>query len=505
MADEPTLAVSVQESILTCIAFGSDDNSTFVSTTIDVVYLDQPLSDIAAKCIAFRRKYKQPPGMQHIDDVFADILENTDSKQRSSYQRILNAMIRLEKNLNTKFIADLVHDFNRRRAQRLAIHKAAQVYQDDKSDNTTDMIDEIFRAALRDGSMLQRNRGFTLREPEALGFLDRSVNTFCPIGIEQFDNVGLHPAKKEMLLFIAARNKGKSQFLHHCGKLAAHKGWKVVHYTLENSAEMSAMRYFQSFYSGVKRPGNFPVTRFESISNNKTDLVASEFKPLFTVYPGDLGDNKNPTHDFLAYKQEKDYKLNNIRVKHYPTGMLSFDQFQRDLDEMDLIDHFTPDLVMIDYPQMMKLRRGENDWTHLEELAIQLRGSAIERNYALVVPQQGNRASESAQTVYGHHGGGSIGMLAVADNAITYSQTPAEEKHGVARLYAQKVRNDQARFTILITQHYPSGQFCLDSRFMSDDLRKKVEEFTGFQGDNIEAEDEEEPVDDRRRIAKARG
>src|SRR5215469_14089413 len=121
--------LSVQESICTCIAFGTDDNAAFVANAVDVTLLDAPLNDIVARCVSYRKRYKNAPGREHIDDVFTQILSNGEDKRHNSYQRILSNMLRLERSLNTRFVADLVHEFNRRRNQRIAISKAAEIYQ----------------------------------------------------------------------------------------------------------------------------------------------------------------------------------------------------------------------------------------------------------------------------------------------------------------------------------------------------------------------------------------
>jgi hypothetical protein len=479
--------LSVQESITTCIAFGTDDNAAFVASATDVTLLDPPLNDIVARCMSYRKKYKQAPGREHVDDLFTGILSNKDDKRHNSYQRILTSMIRLERTLNTRFVADLVHEFNRRRNQRIAISKAAELYQNG-DETAADQIDTIFRQSLKSTHTLARNKGFTLAETAALKFLDRNPGDYCRLGIEPFDRVGLYPTKKEMLLFIAARNKGKSQFLHHCGKMALLKGWRSVHYTLENSGEMTAMRYFQTLYSGVKREGDYRYTGFEE-RRGVTDLRTTVFEPNFVIA------DKEDTEEYLGEKMHTDYFLANLRVKSYPTGSLSFDMLERDLDEMELLENYKPDMVMIDYPQIMRLTGTGDRWEKLEDLAIRLRGSAVERDYALVVPQQGTRAAESASEVRGHHGSGSIGMLSVADNAVTYSQTEAEEKSGIARLYSQKVRNDEARQTVVISQHYASGQFCIpgQAHYMDDDLRAKISTYIGtsHEGDIDEEESQD--------------
>jgi hypothetical protein len=485
--NEERFTLSVQESLSTCIAFGTDDNAAFVASAIDVTLLDPPLNDIVTRCLSYRKRYKQAPGREHIDDVFTQILSNKDDKRHNSYQRILTQMLRLERTLNTKFVADLVHEFNRRRNQRAAISKAAEIYQNG-DETAADQIDALFRESLKSTHSLSRNKGFTLAETAALAFLDRKPSDYCLLGIDPLDRVGCIPTKQEMLLFIAARNKGKSQFLHHCGKMALLKGWRSVHYTLENGGAMSAMRYFQSLYSGVKREGDYRYTGFED-RRGVIDLRTSVYRPDFVI------EHKKATERFLAEKMERDYFLDNMRIKAYPTGSLNFEMLEKDLDEMELLENFKPNMVMIDYPQIMRLRGGSGDrWEKLEDLAVQLRGSAVERDYALVVPQQGSRAAESASDVRGHHGGGSIGMLSVADNAITYSQTEGEEKQGVARLYTQKVRNDEARQTVVISQHYASGQFAIpgQAHYMTDDLRAKIATYTGRVTEASDYDDEEE-------------
>jgi replicative DNA helicase len=489
MSDTDTehFTLSVQESISTCVAFGTDDNAAFVASAVDVTLLDPPLNDIVARCLSYRKKYKAAPGREHVDDVFTAILSNKDDKRHNSYQRILTQMIRLERTLNTRYVADLVHEFNRRRNQRIAIHRAAQIYQESAED-AADQIDTLFRESLKSTRVLSRNKGFTLSETAALGFLNRHPGDYCNTGILPLDRVGCVPTKKEMHLFIAARNRGKSFWLNHLGKMALLKGWRTIHYTLENSAEITAQRYFQTLYSGVKRDGDYHHTVFEE-RGKTVEPRATVFRPDFII------ERKDATERYLGAKMDRDYFLDNLRVKAYPTGSLSFEMLERDLDEMELLDGFRPEMVMIDYPQIMRLKPGPQDrWEKLEDLAIQLRGSAVERDYALAVPQQGSRAAESASEVRGHHGSGSIGMLSVADNAITYSQTEAEEKSGIARLYTQKVRNDEARQTVVIAQHYASGQFCIPDQayYMSDDLSAKISTYTGR---NIVADDEEESED----------
>ncbi len=486
MADNTDkLPSALQESIATAVAFATDDNGVLISNTIEISTFDSPYDDIVARCIEHRKKYHRAPGKQHIDDVFATILEDKTHKQNAAYHRIITAMLRQADGLDTLFIASKVSDFTRIRLMRAGIAEAVERYQKG-GEGVTEDLEAIFRKCLR---IRQGNKdyGFTEADDEALKFLDRDVNDFCQIGIPELDIHGCHPARTELLVFIAARNRGKSWWMHHIGKYAMMKGWRILHYTLENSPEMTSQRYFQSLFSGVKREGDYHYTILGEDNSNDSPKK-EKLVPKFIV------ENREKTRSYLKHQvKEMGYRLENIRVRSFPTGQLSFAALEKDLDEIALVHKFYPDILLIDSPQLMKFDRKQ-EYIGLGELFINLRGLAVERNLSVVATHQGNRSAERSGTVYGHQISGSIDIIGIADNVITYSQTTSEEEHGLARLYLQKVRNDTARSTILISQHYPSGQFCLDSRYLTNQLRDTVRAYIGYQkGGEDDAEDDFEP------------
>jgi hypothetical protein len=495
--NDDRIPLSVQQSIATAIAFSDDDNTRYVASTVDINLLDAPLDDIVARCLEYRKKYQQAPGAHHIDEVLASILEDKGNSNYESYSRTLNAMLRLSDKLNTDFVRDNVVEFNHRRYLRAQIARASEVYTASKP-NTIAEIKGLFRETLRELQQHDKSKGFRLSSPEALGFLDRSEFEYCPLGIKELDDFSIVPTRKELYIFMAARNRGKSQFLGHVGKMAAIKGkpWKVAHYTLENSAEMTAQRYMQSFYSGVKREGEYYVTEFAT-KNKSTSIHTRRVDPLFII------SKPQEARKYLERARELEPRVSNIAIRSFPSGRFSLDDLEQDLDELETLERFYPDIVLLDSPQLMKPPSGSAPGHEkLERLVTDIRGVGVERNMAMVATQQGNRAAGQAATVMEHHTAGSIGVINVADNAITYSQTASEEEHGLARIYTQKVRNDVARFYLLITQHYPTGQFCLDSKLMTNELRDKVKAFADLKPDEEKELDEDE--DEYQRKGKAR-
>jgi hypothetical protein len=206
--NDDRIPLSVQQSIATAIAFSDDDNTRYVASTVDINLLDAPLDDIVARCLEYRKKYQQAPGAHHIDEVLASILDDKGNSNYESYNRTLNAMLRLSDKLNTDFVRDNVVEFNHRRYLRAQIARASEVYTASKP-NTIAEIKGLFRETLRELQQHDKSKGFRLSSPEALGFLDRSEFEYCPLGIKELDDFGIVPTRKELYIFMAARNRGK--------------------------------------------------------------------------------------------------------------------------------------------------------------------------------------------------------------------------------------------------------------------------------------------------------
>lgn len=487
MADDNRLPKSMQESIATAVAIVDDDNTRIVARAIEPELFDSPLDTIITRCLDYREQYGRPPGKAHIDDIFADILENQDHKQHNLMDTLIRGMVRQSENLDTRFLAARVNEFVQLKLMRAGIAEAADKYQKG-GPAVMDEIESVFRKTLKVRTDHKKDYGFTLRDSRALKFLDRDSNDSCKIGIPELDINGVHPARGELLAFLAPPNRGKSHFLHHCGKFGLLKGWNVYHITLENSDDMTAQRYFQTLFSGVKKRGNYHYVETYD-DNGAVRLRSRNLKPNFVIA------DKDETSRFLQ-KQVKDWddRLDHLRVRRYATNSLTFEMLERDLDELEVVHHFVPDMLLLDMPQLMKRDRKREEHLVLSDLFADVRGLAVERNMAAICPLQGNRSSLRASSVRADHGSGSFNVFGVADNAITYSQTQAEEQYGIARLFAEKVRNDKARYTVLITQHYDSGQFCMDSRYMTNEMRDVVKGFVGPQ--NSEDEEDEAEAED---------
>lgn len=479
---------SHQESIATAIALCDDSQSAIIANLVDVELFDPPFDDLVARCLEHRRQYGRPPGKGHIDDVLAHVFDDKQHKSYGQYDLIVSKMVQQADKLDTQYVLDEVVEFVQSRRMRGELAQAVERYQRG-GERVLDDIEAILRRGLQVRNQHRvRDYGFTLADDRALNFLDQDPTDYCLVGIKELDERRVVPTKKELFAFLSPPNRGKSFWLIHCGKMALLKGWSVVHYTLENSDDMTAQRYMQALFGGVRHQGIYRTTVLESAGEGLVDLKSQTIKPAFVI------DDRDKTVKFLSAKmREWNSKLANLRIRRFPSGRLTYEMLEQDLDELKIVHGVEPDLVMVDMPQLMKLPKREKDYSALEELFTNLRGTAVERNLAMVVPQQGNRGSNAAASVRAQHGAGAFGVFGIADNELTYSQTDSEEKHGLARLYLQKVRNNRARTTVAITQHYETGQFVMSSHPMTDKLREDIKAYTGYKpGGGAEDDDEYE-------------
>ena len=91
---------------------------------------------------------------------------------------------------------------------------------------------------------------------------------------------------------------------------------------------------------------------------------------------------------------------------------------------------------------------------------------------------------------------------ATADNIIAYCQTSEELKLNLARLFIAKARDEEREQSVLISQAYRVGQFCMGASHMSDAYWDRVEALAGTpEPENLDQQEETRRI--RRRTSTA--
>jgi hypothetical protein len=211
----------------------------------------------------------------------------------------------------------------------------------------------------------------------------------------------------------------------------------------------------------AKRKDSFEVTRFQRDSLNRiSGFDTLKAKPALSMDDPHIRKKLERRIDRWSTRL-----LDNIIIKEFPSGHLTVLQLRAYLDNLETSEKFVPDLLIVDYPDLLKLDK-DNYRLDLDDAFKELRGLAVSRNIALAAVSQSHRSAAKAKQVGVENVAEAYSKIAHSDVVLTYTQTPAENKLGLARLHVAAGRNDKDKFTVVISQAYNTGQFVVDSSIM---------------------------------------
>jgi len=481
MNNEERLSGALQENILTLLCF-DDLNCKMVRAAVSPQLFESAVfREVAGHAIDFIDQYGEAI-KDHLPDHLEGILKGDDARKAATYEKLVENLFQSRESVNGDYVIKQLHKFVRQQNLKSAVIKAVESLEAGRIDQA-----EIELQKGLDTQVVSFEAGLSLSKPEDVGsIIDSPEEEGFDLGIPELDNMGVIPRRKELLSLLAARGKGKSWFITHCCKQALLQKWSALIVTLEMSERRYGARMLQSFFSISRRHAEVKVSRFVKGRHGLDDLIQESL-----TRPTMKDDGIKQT---LMSRAKREFRRRApFRIKEFPTHSLTITQLKAYLDGLERYEGFSPDLICLDYPQLMDID-PKNLRVELASIVAGLRGIAVERNCAVVIVGQGNRESEKATMVTGSMAAEDISVLATADTMLTYSQTPEEHSLGLARIFVEKARNEEAKQVILVTQAYAIGQFCLDSIRLDMDywtlLADKAPMGPGSRRRRREAEDE---------------
>lgn len=471
---DDSLPPSLQESLLALLAF-NDQHGTAVAAQVRPEHFDAPYQEIATKLLGYRREQGRAPGHAHLDDLFGWALERGDRAPR--LRKLLVGINDLSRGLNGEYVAKRVQDFIRKQTLKSAIMRASELYQSGGDDHVA-QVEQVLYSALRTRQQ-GLSPGTRLSDiAKSLRFLEYKAVDF-PLGIPALDNINLGACLKQLFLYIGAKGTGKTWFCVHMGKQGLLHRAKVLHITNEFAEDLIAGRYYQSLFSVASQDKKYARTSFEYDELKRLlDVSTKQVKPKVSFAQSDI---RKVLRDKIT---QWGLRLGSIIIKEFPSGTLTIQKLETYLDYLESMEKFVPTMVIVDYPDLMKQDSG-NLRISIGQTFVNLRGLASERNFALIAPTQGGRGSMGAKKVRSNMVSEDISKVMTADNVMTYSQTEAEKRLGLARLYVDHARNTQGGYEVVISQAYAIGQFVLESALKSTAYEERL------KGDDYGDEDED--------------
>lgn len=450
---------AIQENLVTLLCY-SDQHCVTVRNLVEPEWWGGPFALISRRVYEYIDRYKKAP-KDHIADLLADKLEDTKNKREANlYEDILVSIRDQYENINSEYVMGQLENFIKRQSLRTIAIDLAKALQRD-TDESLEEAEVLIKTAINQQASVF-DPGLRLSNKErVLDFLEQQVHCF-PTGIPEFDKRGFGPTRKELWLYIAAAKRGKTWMLIQLAKMAVLHRLKVCHITLEMSEDRSAQRYMQAMFAMAKRKDKQIVTKFERDSLGRMiGFDEVEIIPRLSMQDPKIREKLSKRIDKFGLRL-----LDNIIVKEFASGNLTIRQLEAFLDGLESNERFIPDLLIVDYPDLMKVDK-DNYRLSIDQIYKELRGLGKTRNMAIAVVSQSNRGAAKAKHVESGHVAEAYSKIAHADCVITYNQTDAEHKMGLARLFVSGGRNDEDRITLVISQNYALGTFVVDSVLMN--------------------------------------
>ncbi len=167
-----------------------------------------------------------------------------------------------------------------------------------------------------------------------------------------------------------------------------------------------------------------------------------------------------------------------LLIKEFPTFSLTIAQLNAYLDMLDRKFNFRPDVLIIDYPDLMAIKSTEKRIEIGNHFAA-LRGICQRRKMAGITVTQVNRKGADATLVTATHVAEDWSKIATCDNILTFNRTKHEKRLGLARVLVAAARDAEDGYVALIAQNYKTGQFCLDSIYHSAEDEGLIANATG--------------------------
>jgi archaellum biogenesis ATPase FlaH len=203
--------------------------------------------------------------------------------------------------------------------------------------------------------------------------------------------------------FIAPTGAGKSHFLVNAGAAAVEQGFNVVYITLEMADYKIGLR-FDSYYSGIEL-------------------------------------NHIPDHAAHVEEVAKEKVKGRLFIKEFPTKGATVQTIRSYLQRLQAIHNFTPDLVCIDYADLLRGAKGYADKRfELEGNYEELRAMGQEFKIAVLTADQTNRSGLDMEVVTIGQIGESYAKATVCDLIMTVSRTMEDKQANTGRLFIAKSR-----------------------------------------------------------------
>jgi len=346
---------------------------------------------LVREILDYSNQYKTVPSMEALKVKIQDIKEDL---LKSEVIEHLREVVRAFGSDDADFIKQRALDFCKNQEIKKAIVKSVDLLKSGKYDDIKRLVD----LALRAGADRNIGHEYTIDIDDRYTEAVRDVRPTPWEVINDLTQGGL--GKGELGVFVAPPGIGKSWALINVGAYAIQKGLKVIHYTMELNQAYVGLRY-DSVLTGI--------------INQDLKYNIEEVKRKVGALTGDLV------------------------IKYFPTKTVSVNGLKAHIEKCKMSD-FVPDLIIVDYGDLLRGYGSEKRHEELEIIYEELRGLAGEYEVPLWTASQANRSSSESDVIEGDKIAQSFGKVMVADFVISLSRKMNDKLSGTGRWHLIKNR-----------------------------------------------------------------
>ena len=356
------------------------------------------------------REYKTPPSKDvlkvKITEIENDILKATVLEQ-------LKDVFRFMESDDLTFVKDEILKFCKNQEIKQAIMDSVSLLKHGNFDEIKSKIDSAMKAGADTNIGLEYVTDVAARYNEAAR---HTITTGWDV-IDDLMDGGLAPG--ELGVVMAPAGIGKSWLLINIGAHAVKAGKTVIHYTLELNENYVGQRY-DSVLTGIPA---------QNLKNYREDIEAK----MLTL-KGDL------------------------IVKYYPTKSVGVMGLKAHIEKTIMLGK-KPDLVIVDYGDLLKVNIKKDKHEALEDLYEELRGMAGEYAIPVWTASQAGRSALEDDIIEADKIASSYGKVMVADFLMSLSRKVEDKMSGTGRGHVIKNRFGPDGITLPSKINTNNGQF----------------------------------------------
>lgn len=418
--------------LLTDHRFAEQMQEVFQVEYVELKYLQF----LTQRFFDYSRKYKLFPSLSMLVTIIRDELKEGLGSDHSLRDQIVDYLVRMQKNTelgDLPFVKDKSLEFCRKQALRRALENAV----DKMTANKYESIVEEIKKAVMVGTAPQLGHDFFTDYEARFTTLSRNAIPSC---LPQLNHKTIFDGgygAGELAVIMAPSGVGKSHFLVAEGCNALSLGKNVVHYTFELSETRTGVRYDSN------------ICRIDS---------------------NDVIENKST---ILAKYEEMNADLGRLIIKYDQPNTATVYTLRAHLERLSL-KGFKPDMIIIDYADLMRSTRQYDSLRHeLKLIYEELRALAGELGIPILTASQSNKEGSSQDVIDITNMSESYGKAMTADIVLSISRKVHEKSTGVGRIYIAKNRagRDGILFPIMIDT--AQSRFEIRGEEMSPDDHKE--------------------------------